>query len=392
MKNKADVIIVGAGIIGASCAYELAKSGRSVIILDRGEPCDGAGGATDGIIALHTKTPGLRLQMGYASAMMFPRLLEELGDRCEYRQNCGGYILCENQEEMDSVAATVEAERADGVDIRMIDGQELHELEPNLDAHVCGAKYARETSIINTFALVYAYLRKDRELGVQICPFTEVVDYLKAGDRVIGVKTGKGEFYAGTVINCTGAWAGLTSRPLGLDIPIQPRRGQIIISEPVAPFVRGAFAAATYIAIKFFPEKQKLLSEKVRRLGNGFGIEQTDAGTLMLASTRELAGFDKGTTLEGIETILSTAVRFMPKLAEMNFIRTFSGFRPACADGMSVLGGVDGLDGYMIVAGHEGDGISLAPLISEMLVQVMDGKPTRFDKTIFSPNRFIRSI
>lgn len=91
MKTNADILIIGGGVIGTGIAYTMAKSGRSVILLEKGEVCQGAGGATDGIIDLHTKTPGVRLQMGLASAGMFPELLDDLGNRCEYRENCGGF-------------------------------------------------------------------------------------------------------------------------------------------------------------------------------------------------------------------------------------------------------------------------------------------------------------
>ena len=391
MHNTADLIIIGGGIIGAGCAYSAAKSGRSVILLEMKEPCYGAGGATDGIIAVHTKTPGVRLRMSYRSAKMFPDLLDELGDSCEYRPNCGGYILCKDALEYETVQKNVEAERADGVDIRMIDGKELRELEPNVASHIYGAKYAPETSIINTFSLIYRYIKRAQDYGAKVFPFRQVLDYIRKGDRVVGVHTNNGDFYGDLTVNCTGPWAGETSKPLGLDIPIRPRKGQIIISEPVEKFAHGAFATATYTLIKYYPERAKeILNEHQERLGNAFGIEQTDAGTLLIASTRELCGFDKRNTLDGIATVLNTAVEYMPRLREINFIRTFSGFRPFCADGQSVLGSVDHIPGYAIVAGHEGDGIALSPLVNEMFIDFLEGRPSYFDRSMFSPQRFVK--
>lgn len=392
MKTNADILIIGGGVIGTGIAYTMAKSGRSVILLEKGEVCQGAGGATDGIIALHTKTPGVRLQMGLASAGMFPELLDDLGNRCEYRENCGGFLTCENEDEYNSVAANIEAECADGNEVCMIDGGTLRKMEPLCAPHLVGAKYARRTSIINTFELIFAYQRRAEDLGAQFLPLTEVTGYIKSDSRVTGVHTNRGDFYGNLVVNCTGAWAGITSRPLGVNIPIQPRRGQFAISEPVEPCVHGAFASAFYIAVKYFPEKMKEMSPLVQRTGNAFGIEQTDSGTMLLTSTRELVGFDKRTTLEGIEAILRTACRMMPKLREMNFIRTFSGFRPYCEDGNSVLGGVDGLDGYMVCAGHEGDGISLSPLVNRLFLQKVNGEKGLFDLEMFSPNRFPQNL
>lgn len=392
MKNNADILIIGGGVIGTGIAYTMVKSGRSVILLEKGEVCQGAGGATDGIIALHTKTPGVRLQMSLASAMMFPELLDDLGDRCEYRENCGGYLTCENEDEYSSVAASIEAELADGNEVCMIDGDTLREMEPLCAPHLVGAKYARRTSIINTFQLIFAYQRRAQDLGARFHSFTEVTGYITNGSRVTGVQTTKGDFYGGLVVNCTGAWSGITSKPLGLNIPIKPRRGQFVISEPVEHCVHGAFASAFYIAVKYFPEKMKEMSPLVQSTGNAFGIEQTDSGTMLLTSTRELVGFDKRTTLRGIEAILGTACRMMPKLRELNFIRTFSGFRPYCEDSNSILGGVDGLDGYMVCAGHEGDGISLSPVVNKLFLQKVNGEAGMFDLDMFSPNRFPQNL
>ena len=124
------------------------------------------------------------------------------------------------------------------------------------------------------------------------------------------------------------------------------------------------------------------------KLGNSLSIEQTRDGGLIIGGTREFAGYDRGNTLEAIETILQRAVRFFPALKDLCFIRTFAGLRPYTPDGLPMIGPVEGLEGFYMAAGHEGDGIALSPITGKLLAeQIVFGEPS-YPLRDFDPNRF----
>lgn len=173
---------------------------------------------------------------------------------------------------------------------------------------------------------------------------------------------------------------------VGLNIPIKPRKGQLIISEPIGPFMEATVQCARYNIIKFNPESIK--DKNVLKLGSSLSIEQTKEGTLIIGGTREFSGFDKENTLEGIEVMLKRAVEFFPAIKDLNFIRAFAGLRPFTLDGLPLIGEVDKIKGFYIAAGHEGDGIALAPISGKLLAELItDGKPS-YNIDHFTPNRF----
>ncbi|MDU6822258.1 FAD-binding oxidoreductase [Intestinibacter bartlettii] len=199
-------------------------------------------------------------------------------------------------------------------------------------------------------------------------------------------KTDKGDFYSDKVVNACGSYSAQIGKMLGLNIPIKPRKGQLIISEPIGPFMEATVQCARYNIIKFNPESIK--DKNVLKLGSSLSIEQTKEGTLVIGGTREFSGFDKENTLEGIEVMLKRAVEFFPAIKDLNFIRAFAGLRPFTPDGLPLIGEVDKIKGFYIAAGHEGDGIALAPISGKLLAELItDGKPS-YNIDHFSPNRF----
>ena len=163
---------------------------------------------------------------------------------------------------------------------------------------------------------------------------------------------------------------------LGFDMPIKPRRGQMVAMEQRARFVNHMITSSMYQTIKFHPEL--ITDETIQRIGYSFGIEQTDSGTAILSCTREFAGFDTGITTEAITKIIQGAAKIFPCLKDMNFIRTFSGLRPYTPDGLPIVGTLGEYEGFLMACGHEGDGIALAPVTAKLIKElILDGKTKR---------------
>ncbi len=383
-----DVIIIGGGIIGGSVAWNLAKLGRSVLVLERGDVASGAGGATDGVVGYHTKKPGVQLDLAVQSIAMFDTLNEELGTDVEYALHAGGMEPVEDREQWDLLSAMAQEQRRSGVDIHMVSAREALSLEPNLNPDIYGALYSPTGGKVNPLQLTLAYARAAKRLGVEYRTGTEVTGFLIEGGRVRGVETAAGQFRAPAVVNCCGAWAGQVAALAGLDLPIRPRRGQLAVTEPIGPFLRATVQCARYNIIKFRPET--IQDPTVLKLGSSLSIEQQENGTMIIGGTREFVGFTDGNTFEAIETMLRRAVRFFPALKDVNIVRFFSGFRPYTPDGLSLLGEVATLPGFFMAAGHEGDGIALAPITGRLMGELLTTGRTSYDISSFSPNRFLR--
>ncbi len=385
--NNIDVIVIGGGIIGCSTAFRLSQKGKKVLVIERNDIASGSAGATDGVVGYHTKKPGHQLDLAVKSIEMFNTLGEELGEDIEYEFCAGGMQPVEDKMQWDMLSEIVEEQRKSGVDIRMVSAEEACEIEPFMSKNIYGALYSPTGGKVNPLALTMGFAKASKKLGAEILTQTEVLDIFTENGEVRGVKTSKGDFYAPIIVNAAGSWAGKVAKLANLDMPIKPRKGQLAVTEPVAPFMKATVQCAYYNVIKFRPET--ITDETVIRLGASLSIEQTESGSVIIGGTREFDEYNGQNTFEAIEVMMKRAIRFFPILKETSIVRFFSGFRPFTPDGLSLLGEVKTLKGFFMAAGHEGDGIALSPVTGKLIAElIVDGKSS-YDLTAFSPNRFL---
>jgi sarcosine oxidase subunit beta len=173
-----------------------------------------------------------------------------------------------------------------------------------------------------------------------------------------------------------------------LDIPIIPRRGQIIVTEPVAPLIHGDVNCARYITAKLHPEL--LGNDEYAQLGIGLSLGQTENGNLLIGGTREFVGYNKETTHMALRTILKHASRLIPSLKGISIIRSFSGLRPYTPDGLPIVGKVPQIEGFYMAAGHEGDGIALSAITGKLICDLIteNNISTDIDMNKLSLKRF----
>jgi len=275
----------------------------------------------------------------------------------------------------------VEKQQKIGLDVSLLDTDQARKMEPSLSEKILGSTFSPLDGQVNPILLTFAFISAAKKLGTEVLTHIEITGIeLKSGE-VRSIKTTKGEIQTDIIVNATGAYAARVGKLVDLDIPIKPRRGQILVTEAAPQILRRGLLSAGYIAAKFDPS----LAETQ---GVGISMDQTSSGNLLLGSTREFVGFDKRTTYEGINSILRNTSRIIPQLKNMHIIRSFAGLRPYTPDGLPILGKVQGIEGFIMAAGHEGDGMALSPITGELIAELIDTGETSISLDPFRLERF----
>jgi sarcosine oxidase subunit beta len=386
-----DVIVIGGGIMGLSSGYYLSKAGKRVLVLEKGEFGSGASGACDDMILLQSKKPGITLDMAFESLRMYERLEDELETDLELLR-LGGMIMIESENHLRIMEEFVENQRRSGLDVEIVSRKELRQRQPHVNEIFIASTYSPRDSQVNPFRVMYGYQRAGQKLGLELRRRTEVNSIQSTGSGSWIAEDTRGEAYqAEVVLNAAGAWAPLIGRMVGVEIPIVPKRGQLIITEPIPPIGQTNAWSAEYIVTKLKPELAQPRDEGLEKMGLGFSFSRTADGNYFIGSTREEVNYDKGTTYEALQAVAAQAMDFFPILKHVHIIRHIAGLRPACRDGKPIIGEHPQRPGFFIAAGHEGDGIALAPITGKIASQLICGEKPTIDVTELSPSRFTQS-
>ena len=285
MEKNADVIVIGSGVIGSSVAYNLTKKGASVLMIESGTLGCGASSACDGFVILQSKSPGPHLTMALASEVLYRTLSEELDYDIGYA-HCGGMIVIEREEELEAMKIFMSKQKDLGLDVSLISGDDVRKIEPALSKHIVGATISSRDAQVNPLYMVNGYILAARRQGLRIEKHKKATGFIIENDRVIGVRCGDECFYADNVVACNSIGAPELFATIGCELPIIPRRGQLVITEPVNPLIHHVMLCSRYIAAKYHPELLEGATDESVRLGVGMALEQTAEGGLLIGSTR----------------------------------------------------------------------------------------------------------
>lgn len=385
MTERADVIVIGAGIIGASCSYFLCEAGLDVHLVERHFPASGTSRACEGLILLWDKLPGTEFALGQASASQWAELAADLDFDFGYHRR-GTIMLAESEESFSAGIAKAMFLEKSGVPYQALDGQELRKLEPNLAPNLAGGVLFPEDAHLDarraTLALINAAQQRYKLKVHSGAEITEICREKGSGSRIQGVKMGSREILSGQVVCAAGVWSNKVARTVGLELPIKPRKGHILVTANASgmihhPIMEGGYASTVQSG------REDLQVALVAEL--------TEHGTMLLGSSREFRGYDRTVSLEVIQALASRAVRFLPGLAKLPVIRSYAGLRPWSPDHLPLVGPVSDVPGFYLAGGHEGAGIGLAPITGRLIADWITGKsmpdlakeilPDRFDLT-----------
>lgn len=372
-QHSYDVVIIGGGITGLAGAYYLTEAGKKVLLLEKNEIGGGASGSCDDMIFLQSKKPGVMLTLALYSLELYRRLEKDLPLPLDLETR-GGMVLVETPEQLKVMKNFVEQQQQLGLDVRFLEKDEMLKLQPHVSPHVLASTYSPLDSQVNPLKVMRAFAAVAGQKGLSVKKGAAPQEFRLTGERSWEIIATNGEKYtAETVLVAAGAWTPEVAKLVGVDVPIRPKRGQIAVTEQIPALGKTNVWSADYIVMKLDPNLSLGRPALLDELGIGLSLSQTHDGNYFIGGTREYAGFEKTTHFAALHLMIQEATRLIPLLKNVHIIRSFAGLRPASDDGKPFIGEVPGLPGFYLAAGHEGDGIALAPVTGKIIAQMITG-------------------
>ncbi|WP_328946080.1 FAD-binding oxidoreductase [Streptomyces sp. NBC_00250] len=377
-RETSDVIVIGAGVVGAACAYYAALAGLSVTVVDRGYVAGGTTGAGEGNLLVSDKEPGPELELALLSTALWTELADRLPPAVEYEAK-GGLVVASGETGLRALREFAARQEKAGVVTHEVPGDRLHDLEPHLAPGLTGGvHYPQDAQVMPAHAA--AQLLRAAGDRVRLAPGEEVTGLLTgAGGAVRGVRTTTRELHAPYVVNAAGTWGGALAALAGVHLPVLPRRGFVLVTEPLPRVVRHKVYAADYVAD---------VASGSAALQTSAVVEGTPAGPVLIGASRERVGFDRTLSTEVLRRLAAGATALFPVLGTVRAIRTYPGFRPYLPDHLPAIGPDPRVPGLLHACGHEGAGIGLAPVTGRIVAACITGDEPPLDLHPFRPERF----
>ncbi|MCG6492828.1 FAD-binding oxidoreductase [Kitasatospora sp. A2-31] len=374
-----DVVVVGAGVVGAACAYYAARAGLAVAVVDRGPVAGGTTGAGEGNLLVSDKEPGPELDLALLSTRLWRDLAEELGEAMEYEPK-GGLVVAATPARQDALRAFAAEQAEVGVAAEEIPGERLHELEPHLAPGLAGGFHYPQDAQVQPALAAAHLLRAARRAGAELHTGETVRELVTGPDGAVrGVVTDRLRLAAPAVVNAAGTWGGELAALAGVHLPVLPRRGFVLVTEPLPRIVRRKVYAADYVAD---------VASGSAALQTSAVVEGTPGGPVLIGASRERVGFDRTMSVEVLHRLAAQAAALFPVLAEVSVLRAYRGFRPYLPDHLPAIGADPRVPGLYHACGHEGAGIGLAPATGLLITDQLTGKQPELDLAPFRADRF----
>jgi sarcosine oxidase subunit beta len=388
-----DVTVIGAGAIGTSVAYHLCEKGYRVALIDKGDIAHGSSSHCDAVALICDKQPGIDTVMGQASIDLY----KELADRFEYDFEYdpkGCLYVCETAAEYEAAEKYVREQVDHGFEMWMVSAKELCEMEPYISKDLVGGIYTpgKGAIAVSPYKVCFAFVEEAKKLGLEVYTYCSIKKIIldEKTNGVKGIETDGGLIYTDRIVNCAGAWAPKIGAMVGIEIPIQPRKGMNLVSEQTQRICNHKILEFGYMMSKFDSINFKRnVSPLVEEFNVAFNIEYTKANNVLLGGYRGFRGFDIRSEVEAMKAIAERAMRFFSCLKDIKCIRSYAGVRPFVKDHLPIVSDVDSVPGFYIAAGHEGDGICFSPITGKFMAQMIAGEETDFDISNLDYARFV---
>lgn len=368
MPEKADVVIVGGGVMGCAIACNLAKEGLKPAVVEKSDIGGEASGANGGGVRQSARNLK-EMPLAMESIRMYGDLHEELGMDVEYVRK-GNLRLCTSEEELETMRLSVENQKAIGLDLEMLNRKQVLEINPHIGEKVLGASFCPTDGHVNPFLVTYGFFKKAKRLGARFFIHEVVKDIRLRKSRVTGVETDKRTFETDLVVNAAGVAGRKVANMVGLDLPMRPVFSEALITEPYAPLFK-------------------------QMIGHAKGLfygRQTVHGSFFwggFVGTEQFIHREGKPLFHYIGPAISQMViDYFPVLKNLNLIRMWSGLIAQMSDGLPVLGFSEEVPGFVFATGFSGHGFGLAPVIGRLISELIMDCQTSISITDFCYGRF----
>ncbi|MBL7203770.1 MAG: FAD-binding oxidoreductase [Desulfobacteraceae bacterium] len=373
--KTANVVVIGGGVVGAAITYFLTRKNVEVILVEKGAIASGTSGRCEGDVLICDKEPGFDSRLGKLSQDLFPQIARELDYDIGWTQK-GSLLAIENEEEMEVAKTFCARLAAEGLPVRILDRYEVREVEPHLAEDIVGGMETDGDGSLYPMGLVYGLVSDAKKRGAQILTHNTVLDIKRDRNGSIArVITQQEEIITPQVVNAAGIWAPVIGKMVGLDIPIRPRQGQMLVSERTFPVARRKVMEFGYMMAKFQGGNYtRNVTPEMEKFGVALVFEPTEAQNFLIGSSRRFVDEDTSCDIKVLRAMAQRAIRFFPVIKDINIIRSYAGLRPYTPDHLPIVSETE-VPGFYVAAGHEGDGIGLSLITGKLVTQMICGEP-----------------
>ncbi len=365
--RRADVVVVGGGVIGASCAYYLARGGAKVVLVERATPGAGASDASAGGVRQQSRDRR-ELPLAMYAVVLWTGLEAELAFDVRYRRT-GHVTVAESEQEVATLRSSVEKQQADGLDISFLGRAELADVAPGIGAGVLGGSYCATDGHADPVRTTRAFIRAAKRAGARVMSQCTVTDVSVRDGAVDGLETTGGPIACDRVVNAAGAWGGRLAAFAGAELPITSRALQMCRTAKAPRALGPVLASPTRpLSLKQTPDDTFLIG------GGRLGRADVDAFT---ARPEE----------EQVRHAHNDAAAVLPAVGRAPLKTWWAGLEAFTPDGIPVVGTVDGLEGMVAAVGFCGHGFALAPAVGVVVQCLVTGTTPPVDVSAFAASR-----
>lgn len=376
MANTADVIVIGGGVIGCATAYYLTKKGCSVLVLEGSDHIGNGGSSRNGGGVRQSGRDPRELPLAmYGIKNLWPTLSEELEVDCEYHQD-GNLRLGKTPKHLEILQGLTDRAVACGLDVKMIDGDEVRRINPYLSNEVIGASWCPTDGHANPLTTTLGYYKTARKLGAHFITGEKVVELRKVRGILKQVVTANGNIYeADTIVLAAGLASRTIAGTIGIDIPMQSALLEALVTEA----------------------EPKMFDQMLGTAEADFYGHQTKHGSFVFGGSSGLEGFNKDNGTPICSSITASCIcrgimKYFPILEDAKIVRTWAGWMDLCADKVPVISKVEEVPGLVLACGFSGHGFGIAPAVGEQLARLIVDGTTDVDLTPLRYDRFKAKI
>lgn len=370
MSNCTEVIIIGGGVIGCATAYYLAKEGTSVIVLEGSDHIGNGGSSRNGGGVRQSGRDPRELPLAmYGIRTLWPHLSEELETDCEYHQD-GNLRLGKTEKHREILEGLADRARACGLDVRMIDGDEVRRINPHLSHEVTVASWCPTDGHANPMTTTLGFYKMARRLGARFITGEPVTELRTVKGKIRKVITPNNVYEGEQVLVAAGLHSREILGTVGIDVPMDGSLLEALVTEAEAP----------------------MFDQMLGTADADFYGHQTKHGSFVFGGSSGLEPFykDNGTPVTSSRTapcICRGIMKYFPELADAKIVRTWAGWSDRSADGVPVLGAVDEIPGLYAACAFTGHGFGISPAVGDQLAKLIrtgstdvDLSPLRYDR------------